>query len=130
MTTRKSMVKLIFCLRRRADLTREQFLEHWSGVHAAIGVAGADELGAVRYVQNHTLTHPLNDSLQSSRHSPPAFDGVVELWFEDIGSVQRTFTDEGARRVIRDLAKDELEFVDLATSPIFVVEEHEFWNKL
>lgn len=124
------MVKLIFCLRRRHDLTHEQFLAHWSGPHAAIGTAGAEAIGARRYVQNHTLSHSLNDALQDSRKSPPAFDGVVELWFDDIDAVQRTFTDEDARKVLRELAKDELNFVDLANSPIFVVEEHEYWNEL
>ena len=123
------MVKLMFCLRRKPDLTHEQFLKHWSGPHAAIGMAGADAIGARRYVQNHTLSHPLNDALQQSRQSSSAFDGVVELWFDDIDGIERTFTDEAARQVIRELAKDELNFVDLANSPIFVVEEHEYWNE-
>lgn len=123
------MVKLMFCLRRRPDLTREEFLAHWSGIHAQIAMAGGNAIKARRYVQNHTLSHPINDALQQSRGGAEAFDGVVELWFDDIDGVQRTFTDEDARRVIRELSKDEPNFVDLANSPIFVVEEHEFWNE-
>ncbi len=30
------MVNVVYCMRRRADLTPEQFLDHWGKVHAPI----------------------------------------------------------------------------------------------
>lgn len=122
------MIKLMFCLRRHPSLTREEFLAHWNGPHAALGVAGAEALGARRYVQNHTLTHDLNDALQASRQSPAPYDGVVELWFDSTDAVATTFNDEAARAAVRALIKDEPNFIDLANSPIFLTEEHEFWD--
>src|SRR3954468_14171743 len=122
------MIKLLFCLRRRPDLTREEFLTHWHGPHAAIGRAGASAIGATRYVQNHTLTHPLNEGLRQSRNAPEPFDGVVELWFDSIDDVGATFTEPDARRAIAALVADEPHFIDLANSPIFVTEEHEMWD--
>ena len=122
------MIKLMFCLRRHPSLTREEFLAHWRGPHADLGVAGAAALGARRYVQNHTLTHDLNDALQASRQAPAPFDGVVELWFDSTDAVATTFTDEEARRAVRALVKDEPAFIDLENSPIFLTEEHEIWD--
>lgn len=122
------MIKLMFCLRRRPDLTREEFLAHWHGPHAAIGMAGASAIGATRYVQNHTLLHPLNEDLRKSRGAPEPFDGVVELWFDSLDDVGATFTDADARRAIAALVADEPAFIDLENSPIFVTKEHEMWN--
>jgi uncharacterized protein (TIGR02118 family) len=118
-----SRVKLVFCLRRRPDLTREQFQEYWRGSHGKLGVSLADALGFRRYVQSHTVSSPLNDALQRSRGGPPAYDGVVELWFEDVDAVQRTFSSPAGRDAARQLVEDEFTFVDVAASPIFVVEE-------
>lgn len=122
------MYKLLFCLRRREDLTREEFLAHWHGPHADIGRAGAQAIGAVRYVQNHTVDHPLNEALRDSRQAPEPFDGVVELWFESLDVVGSTFTDPEARRAIAALVADEPSFIDLARSPIFVTEAHPMWD--
>ena len=122
------MIKLIFCLRRRPDLTREQFQEHWFGIHAEIARRGASALGAVKYVQNHTLSLPLNDALRAGRGAPEAFDGVVELWFPSVDDVASTFHEPHARAAIKALLADEANFVDLESSPIFLVEERPMWG--
>ncbi|MCL3819852.1 EthD domain-containing protein [Aeromicrobium wangtongii] len=122
------MYKLLFCLRRRSDLTREEFLTHWHGPHADLGRAGASAIGAVRYVQNHTVDHPMNDALRESRGAPEPFDGVVELWFESLDAVGTTFTDREARRAIAALVADEPNFIDLDRSPIFVTEAKPMWD--
>ncbi len=122
------MIKLFFCLRRRPDLSRAQFLEHWHGIHAEIARRGAEALGAVRYVQNHTLTLPINDALRDGRGAPEAFDGVVELWFESVDDVASTFHEPDARAAIKALLADEVTFIDLDSSPIFLAEEHLMWG--
>lgn len=122
------MYKLFFCLRRRSDLSREQFLEHWHGVHADIARKGASALGAVKYVQNHTLSLPINDALRDSRGAPESFDGVVELWFESVDDVASTFREPDARTAIKALLVDEPNFIDLEASPIFLTEEHPMWG--
>ncbi|WP_229052378.1 EthD domain-containing protein [Aeromicrobium sp. Leaf350] len=122
------MYKLLFCLRRREDLTRAEFLAHWHGPHADIGRAGAKAIGAVRYFQNHTVDHPLNEDLRASRGAPEPYDGVVELWFESLDAIGSTFTDREARRRIAALVADEPNFIDLERSPIFVTESHPMWD--
>lgn len=122
------MYKLLFCLRRRPELSRAEFLERWHGRHADIARAGAEAIGAVRYVQNHTVDDPINPALQASRGGPEAYDGVVELWFESLESIETTFTDQEARRAIAALVADEPSFIDVERSPIFVTEAHPMWD--
>jgi uncharacterized protein (TIGR02118 family) len=123
------MYKLFFCLRRRRDLTREQFLAHWHGIHADIARRGASALGAVRYVQNHTVSLPVNDALRASRGAPEPFDGVVELWFDSVDDVASTFHESDARAAIKALVVDEPNFIDLEASPIFLTEAHPMWGR-
>lgn len=66
------MIKLIYCIRKRSDLTEQQFAEYWRTVHASLG---ARIPGLRRLVQNHLKQVPGD--------LPPTFDGVAELWFED-----------------------------------------------
>ena len=120
-------VKLMFCLQRRGDLSREEFQAYWRESHGRLGVALADALGYARYVQSHTLSVPLNDALQRSRGGPPAYDGVVELWFDSVEAVQRTFGEPAGRAAAAQLLADEANFVDATSSPIFLVEEQLMW---
>ncbi|MBB5742352.1 hypothetical protein HD600_000849 [Microbacterium ginsengiterrae] len=128
MTDGGHMYKLFFCLRRRSDLTREEFQDHWHGIHADIARRGASALGAVKYVQNHTVSFPVNDALRASRGAPEPFDGVVELWFEAADDVVSTFHEPAARAAIKALVIDEPNFIDLEASPIFLTEAHPMWD--
>jgi len=76
------MIKLIMCLRRRPDLTREQFLDYWLNKHGPFFQENAATMRAKKYVQDHIIDTPLNDGMRSSRGMQPEYDGVAEVWFE------------------------------------------------
>lgn len=124
----RPVFKLLFCLRRRSDLTHEEFLARWRGRHADIALGALERIGAVRYVQNHALAGSMNADLRASRNAPEPYDGVAELWFPSLEAASATFTDAGARRAVRALLDDEPHFIDLADSPIFLTEEHAIWG--
>jgi uncharacterized protein (TIGR02118 family) len=118
------MTKLVFCLRRLPHLSREEFQRHWREVHAPLVRSHAAALRIRRYVQTHTLTHPLNGALAASRGGPAEFDGVAELWWDSPEALaEATATPEGQAAGLA-LLEDERRFIDLARSPIFVAEEH------
>ncbi len=119
------MIKLTFCLRRQPELTREEFQEYWLTKHGPLVRERAAALGAVRYVQVHTIHQDLNDALRAGRGGPPAYDGVAELWFEDRDALETSFTVDAARRAGAELLQDEKNFIDLADSPLWLAEEHE-----
>ena len=118
------MIKLTFCLRRRPELSREEFQRIWREEHALLVRRHAETLGIRRYVQAHTATTPFNDALRGSRSAPEEYDGVAELWWDSIeAAAQAASTPEGAKAAT-ELLEDERRFIDLVHSPIFLAEEH------
>jgi uncharacterized protein (TIGR02118 family) len=115
------MIKLVFCLRRLPHLSRAEFQRYWSETHAPLVRQHAATLGIRRYLQLHTLEHPTQDALRASRGGPEAYDGVAELWWDDVGDLART--DDAWRAAALALLEDERRFIDLERSPLFVGEE-------
>lgn len=118
------MVKVTYCLRRREGMTWDEFSRYWSDVHAPLVEARAALLGIRRYVQVRTADAPqLHDALQRRNGGSPApFDGIAELWFDSIDDFARPTSDE-ARRAAVELLEDERNFIDLASSPMWVGQE-------
>jgi uncharacterized protein (TIGR02118 family) len=117
------MIKLVFCLRRLPSLTREEFQRHWYDRHAPLVRSHAKTLRIRRYVQTHTLTDPANDLLQASRGGPDAYDGVAELWWDDVAALAGATATEEGRAAGLALLEDERRFIDLARSALFVAQE-------
>lgn len=118
------MIKLTFCLRRKPEMSREEFQHYWRNVHAPLVAERAEVLQIRRYVQVHTDDHAgLHAGFQRRNGgAPEAYDGVAELWFDDL----RAFgsDDPVARRASAELLADEQNFIDLPNSPMWVATEH------
>ncbi|HEY7947506.1 MAG TPA: EthD domain-containing protein [Acidimicrobiales bacterium] len=101
------MVKLIFCLRRRPDMSEEEFHRYWREEHAPLVTSHASVLGIRRYVQLHTVSTAINDVLAVSRHAPEAYDGVAELWFDDADALVAGAGSGAGQAAAAELALDE-----------------------
>ena len=117
------MVKLVFCLRRLPELSREEFQRYWRETHGPLVRERAGVLGIQRYVQVHSLSDALSTPLRESRGAPEPYDGVAELWFADGAAVAAAGASEAARRAGAELLEDERRFIDLARSPLWLAEE-------
>lgn len=73
------MIKLVYCFAKRADLSFEEFSRYWHDVHGPIGA----RIPGVRRLVQSVAVHDTRDA-----HAP-SFDGMAELWFEDIEAVLR-----------------------------------------
>ncbi len=121
------MIKLVYCLRRRAQLSREEFQRYWQQNHGPLVRERAAALGIKRYVQVHTLSNGLNRALAASRScNEEEFDGVAELWWDSAEALAAPGGTEKGRKAARELLEDEREFIDFEHSVIFVAEEHVF----
>lgn len=110
------MVTFTILLRRRADITHEQFVAHHRDVHAPLFMAvPAVQQHVRRYVQSHTVPAELPGL------PGPAFDGMTQLWFDDIAAVGAVFGDATYLEVIRP---DEASFLDLAGCSFLLCEEN------
>ena len=99
------MIKQVSFFKRRDDLSPEEFRDHWLNAHADV----VRQLnGIVRYVQNHAL------------EPRSGFDGIAEVWFEDIESM-REVVDTPELAAIRS---DEENFIDLNTMGTVLTTEY------
>ena len=120
------MVKLMYCLRRLPNLSREEFQSYWRENHGPLVRKHQETMRTRRYVQVHTLDVERLQSRQPEIVRPEPYDGVAELWWD---SVEELFPENSTpeRQEVRDiLLEDEKNFIDLSRSPIFLTEEHVF----
>ena len=120
------MVKLVFCCRRRPDLSPEAFQRYWLDNHGPLVRSAREAMpGMVRYVQSHTLDTPANDALRASRGSGEPYDGIAEVWFESVEALG--MASEEALAVGQRLLEDEQRFLDLEHCSLFLTTEHEMF---
>jgi len=123
------VIKLTFCLRRRPDLSVEEFHRYWKDVHGPLVAARAEVLGIRRYQQIHTLDlDGLHGALQARNGGAPApFDGIAEIWIDSLEDF--TAGSPEARRAGAELLEDERRFIDLPNSPMWLGETHVFVDR-
>ena len=119
------MIKLTFAVRRRTDIDPVEFHSYWRDQHGPLVRSLQPVLGIRRYVQTHRLETPLNDVLRASRSALEPFDGVAELWWDDLDAlVAATSSPEGSAAG-RTLLEDEAQFIDLEHSALWLGHEIE-----
>ncbi len=99
------MPKIVDLLVRKDGYSHEEFAERWQGDHADIA---KDLPGLKRYVTS-----------VPTRPEDAEYDGVLELYFEDMASLGEAFDSDIAAEVQADAA----EFIDLEAGPRLIVEE-------
>ena len=120
-----TITKLVFCVRKRADMTFEDFADYWLHRHGPL-VRSLWEKGTfpgmLKYVQSHTVHGA--DGGASARGTKPAYDGITEVWMD----TERGATDDAARAASaaggKRLLEDESTFIDFEYSCVFVTTEH------
>jgi uncharacterized protein (TIGR02118 family) len=121
------MVKLVFCCRRNPAMSPQEFQRYWLEEHGPLVRSLRRALPQMRrYVQSHTLDGPVNQAIRSGRGAKPAYDGITEVWFDDVEGITGLSTEE-AVAAARQLFEDESRFLDLAECSVFVTAEHEIF---
>lgn len=105
------MIKLVYCIARRRGMAQEEFSRYWREVHGPIGRRIP---GLRRLVQSHRVP----DSADITARN---FDGMAELWFDDLAALA------AARRSPEWQASsaDEANFIDRTRTALFLTEEQE-----
>src|SRR5437762_618276 len=118
------MIKLVYIVRRRVDVSAEEFRKYWLEHHGPLVQTFAKAARAHRYVQSHTLDTPINSLLAQSRGMGGPYDGITEIWWERMEDLAALLNSPEGQSVNQSLIEDEEKFVDLARSFIFLTEEH------
>ena len=118
------MIKLVFVIRRREDMSAEEFHRYWLEEHGPLARGLLEELGARRYVQTHTLDSDLNAAFAESRGTLEAYDGLAEIWWDSLDALVAAAGSEEGQRANETLTEDEARFIDFQRSAVFLTEEH------
>ena len=98
------MLKVHILSRRRADMTHEQYVQHWTNVHGPLFASQPD---VKRYVRRYIQCHVTGDKPEGPMLGET--DGIVELWFDDIEGFKAFGNSKSYLEVIRP---DEERFTD------------------
>ena len=84
------MIKLVYCLRKRDDVSHESFYQYWLSEHGPLVKSVASAIGAIRYVQSHTTLPELNELMLKSRGckgptmASPRYGGKIRLRWNEV----------------------------------------------
>ena len=104
-----SMLKAVFLLPRRKDLSKEQFLDFWRSRHLQLVMALP---GLRRCVFSEVVAAPEGE---------PPYDGMAELWWDDLAAVRAAIASPEAKACEESLAH----FVDMPRWQVFLAREEQ-----
>jgi uncharacterized protein (TIGR02118 family) len=109
------MLKVDILIVRKDGTSHGEFLAYWRDRHAAFFTSQPIVQKTIRrYLQSRTIAHP-------PASVPVAeFDGVAQLWFDDVAGFEAYIGSENYRDVIR---LDELKFVNPDKGKLLFSEE-------
>jgi uncharacterized protein (TIGR02118 family) len=109
------LIKRMSTLKRRPDVSAEKFKEEWFDVHSVL----VKRLPQVKgYTQNLIFDRSFGRS-KSARYEELPIDGIVELWFTDVDSLNAGFASDAGKTLMTHAT----EFI--AEISTFLVETHE-----
>ena len=90
------MIKSLSLLTRKAGISHDEFTRHWVDIHAPMARAVP---GLRRYVLTHVLAERFRPDIPSLEGE---VNGIAELWYDDLESMQRANASPEAKRLHAD----------------------------
>ena len=110
------MIKLSILMVRRSDFTYDRFIQYWREVHAPVFAA---QLESKKHVRRYIQDHRTGDALPGTTSSN--FDGVAEIWFDDISGAKAFFGSDGYQK---NVIPDEEAFMDRKRCELLYTREY------
>lgn len=121
------MIKLVYCVRKRKNMSSKDFHSYWRNTHSENVKSVKEKIGAIRYVQSHTCEPEINAALVASRGLAPAYDGITEVWWENAADLNAALASPEGKKAMEFLIDDESTFIDFSESRVFMTEEHDIF---
>ena len=121
------MIKLVYCIRKRKDMSSEDFHHYWLNEHSKNVKSVQKDIRAIRYVQSHTCEPEINAALLASRGLASAYDGITEVWWESAEVLSEALASPEGAKAMRFLMDDESTFIDFSESRVFMTTEHDIF---
>ena len=114
------MIKMVVEVWRKAGMMQEAFEKRWLVEHGALVKQHAKAMGFLRYVQSHKLPSPEIEAFAKGRgwKTPP--DGLTEVWWESMESMNNAMTSAAGQSASAILAADEIQFIESSKISAFL----------
>jgi uncharacterized protein (TIGR02118 family) len=109
------LIKRMSTLRRRADVNAEKFAAEWFDVHSVL----VKRLPQVKGYTQNLIFDRSHGRGKPARYEELPIDGIVELWFTDVNSLNAGFASDAGKTLMTHAT----EFI--AEISTFLVETHE-----
>ncbi|MGA9722348.1 MAG: EthD domain-containing protein, partial [Candidatus Binatus sp.] len=77
------MIKLVYVIRKRADISEKDFHEYWLKKHGPLVRSFAKSMRAKKYVQSHTVFEDAGHQIRNTRPKmKETYDGITEVWWD------------------------------------------------
>lgn len=112
------MFKCVALLRRRQDLSREQFIDYYENHHSKLMHRLLPNI--LDYRRNYI---DLNEALFFPKATELDFDVITELWFADRAAYDVFLAKANEPEIFQQMAADEENLFDRDYTRLFVVDE-------
>jgi uncharacterized protein (TIGR02118 family) len=103
------VIKVVYCISKKPGMSDDVFFHYWKNIH---GPMGARIPGLRRLIQSRRI--------DVAGDRAPDYDGVAELWFDNIESLVQARNSAEWKAA----TEDEVNFIDHKRVAYFVSEEH------
>jgi uncharacterized protein (TIGR02118 family) len=111
------MIKLSILLARKKELSHDEFVHYHKNNHAQLFAS----IPVVKeYVKKYVQCHSIPENPPGL--PAPAYDGITEIWLDDMEALGKVFTDDQYMAIIRP---DEAKFIDLHGCSFLISTENE-----
>jgi uncharacterized protein (TIGR02118 family) len=109
---------MIFMLKRRPGMSREEFVRYYESTHAKLGEKHV--VNAARYVRRYLqgLPEPFTGTVRE-----PDYDVITELWFDDQADMDVAMSHLLEAEVSQEITRDEENLFDRSRNRVYLVEE-------
>ena len=118
------MIKLVYVIERRSDVSEKDFFEYWLNQHGPLVRRHANAIRAKKYVQSHLIDTPMNEALRSARGMLGPVAGITEVWWDSVEDFQAAYSTPEGQAAGAELSADEDKFIDVKNSQVFLTQEH------
>ena len=117
------MVRMIYCVMRRDDVSLQDFRKYFEGEHRDLVCQAAEELKATQFTQSLTLMVERNFMVMVRRGTEMPYDAVIEMWWDNATDLDTILETDEAQKKAEEFFGQASKYIDLTKSRMFFTEQ-------
>jgi len=117
------MVRMLYCVMREDSVSLKDFRNYFDGEHQKLISEAAQILNATGFQQSLTLMIDQNFAFMVERGTGMPYDGVIELWWNNPGDLEKIMATEEVQAKAEDLFRQANRYIDMSRSKLFFTEQ-------